>query len=105
MPKQDDYPIHTRLTAEAAATRLADLHEDWSMNADATSIERTITCRGFAKATYLANLAAYLADRQGHHPDIAFGVGYCRIAYTTHDVDGLSENDFVSAAAFDRLLA
>lgn len=97
-------PAHRRLSADEARAGLGSLDGDWSLGNDGASIERTITCKGFAKAVYLANLAAYHADRQGHHPDIAFGVGYCRIAYTTHDVGGLSENDFAGAAAFDRLV-
>lgn len=96
---------HPRLTAEQAAERLASLDEGWVLLEDGKAIERRIECKGFARAVYLANLAAYHADRQGHHPDVMFGFGYCTIRYTTHDVDGLSENDFVSAAAFDDLVS
>lgn len=96
---------HARLSADEVAARLARLGGDWTMNDAATTITRTVNCKGFAKAVYVANLAAFHADRQGHHPDIAFGFGYCRVSYTTHDVDGLSENDFTAAAAFDALLA
>jgi len=97
-------PEHPRLSPDEAKARLATLDAGWSLSDEATSIERSVTCKGFAKAVYLANLAAYHADREGHHPDIAFGFGYCRIVYTTHDVGGLSDNDFASAAAFDRLV-
>lgn len=69
------------------------------------ALKRRLTFKGFAKAVYTANLAAFLADREGHHPDISFGWGYCDILYTTHDIGGLSENDFICAAKFDRLLA
>jgi len=61
--------------------------------------------KGYAKAVYHANLAAWLADREGHHPDVAFGWGYCEVTFTTHDLNGLSENDFICAAKLDRLLA
>ena len=108
-----------RLDAAAVAALRARLHPDWrvlpgSAAADAgdgaageegaaPAIERRFAVKGFARALYLANAVAYLADRQNHHPDIAFGFGYCRVRYSTHDVDGLSENDFVCAAKLDRL--
>ncbi len=28
-------------------------------------------------------------DKQGHHPDVAFGWGYCAVSYT-HEIGGLS---------------
>lgn len=92
-----------RLTAQQAADRVAQLSVTWTLDSDARTIERTIRCKGYAKAVYIANLAAFHGDRRGHHPDVSFGFGYCRIVYTTHDVDGLTDSDFVCAAAFDAL--
>ena len=51
----------------------------------------------------MANLIAWLGERQGHHPDIAFGWGYCSVSFTTHEIDGLSNNDFVCAAKLDQI--
>jgi len=79
------------------------LHTDWTLGT--TSLTRRLEFKGYAKAVYHANLAAWLADQQGHHPDVAFGWGYCEITFTTHDIGGLSENDFICAAKLDRLLA
>ena len=93
------------MDAKEARAMMADLHEGWQLSADATSLTRRLEFKGFAKAVYTANLAAWLADQQGHHPDIVFGWGYCEILFTTHEADGLSENDFICAAKFDRLLA
>lgn len=45
-----------------------------------------------------------LADRVGHHPDIALGWGYLRIAWTTHDRGGVHANDLLMAAATSALL-
>ena len=93
-----------RLSPQEVPDRMSCLNTDWVLHESATAITRTIRCKGFAKAVYLANLAAFHADRLGHHPDVSFGFGYCKLCYTTHDVGGLSENDFRSAAAFDSLL-
>ena len=57
------------------------------------------------KAVEMANLAAWLGNKQGHHPDITFGYGYCDVTFTTHAAGGLTENDFICAARLDALVA
>jgi len=79
------------------------LHTDWQVSPDFTSLQRRFVFKGFAKATYLANLCMWMADKQGHHPDVSFGWGYCHIMLSTHDIGGLSENDFIWAARLDGL--
>ena len=90
------------LSAEAAANMMAELHEGWENTG--TTLVRRLEFKGFAKAVYHANVAAYLGDAEGHHPDIRFGWGYCEVEFTTHDAGGLTQNDFICAAKFDRLL-
>ncbi len=97
--------MSSRLNANDAARRKAALHADWSIDAAATSISRRFAFDTFAAAVQLANLAAWLAEKQNHHPDVTFGWGYCTITYTSHDADGLSERDFVAAATVDALVA
>jgi len=82
---------------------LAELGQNWRLSTDGKSISRRFTFKGFAKAVYLSNLCAWLADEQGHHPDIAFGWGYCQVNLTTHNIDALSENDFIWAARLNKL--
>ena len=94
-----------RLSRDEALALLGQLDAGWALDEAATEIARRFEVKGFAKAAHLASLAAFHADRQGHHPDIAFGWGYCRVSYTTHDVDGLTESDFICAAKLERLLA
>jgi len=85
---------------------LADnLHSDWKVDESSTSLTRSFTFKGFAKAVYLSNACVWLADQEGHHPDIAFGWGYCHVTLTTHDISGLSENDFIWAAKLDALVS
>lgn len=93
-----------RLDAATCAARLRDLHPDWRLQDEARQICRAFGFKGFAKPAQLANLAVWHAEKTGHHPDIAFGWGYCRITYTTHEIGGLSEVDFAMAKGFDTLL-
>ena len=89
------------LTEQDIKALKAKLDPAWEISAGAKSLIRKFTFKGFAKATYLANLAAFISDKEGHHADIAFGWGYCTITFTSHEMDRLSENDFICAAKLD----
>lgn len=93
------------LDLHRAQTLLGALKDDWRIAEDGKSVSLRNVFKGFAKAVYLSNLCVWLADQEGHHPDIAFGWGYCEITLTTHDLGGLSENDFIWAAKLDKLVS
>lgn len=90
-----------KIDESTAQARLDVLHEDWRL--EGGKLIRRFAFKGFQKAVMLANAAAFLGDREGHHPDIAFGWGYCEVTFTTHDVGGLSELDFDCAAKLDAM--
>ncbi len=87
------------------AAKMMDQLDGWQLSDGATSIKRRFDFKGFLKAVEMANLAAWLGNKQGHHPDIAFGFGYCQVTFTTHEAGGLTENDFICAARLDALVA
>ena len=86
------------------ARRLETL-QGWTLSPDGRAITRRFDFKGFAKAVEMANLAAWLGNRHGHHPDIAFGWGYCQVSFSTHDAGGLTDADFACAAHLNALLA
>jgi 4a-hydroxytetrahydrobiopterin dehydratase len=47
----------------------------------------------------------FMANREDHHPDLEAGYGHCQVLWSTHDVGGLSLNDFICAARTEALLA
>ena len=56
------------------------------------------------KSTMLfVNAVAWLAERENHHPDLEVGYSRVMVAYSTHDVGGLSRNDFICAAKIEAL--
>lgn len=59
--------------------------------------------KNFLESLAFVNALGALAEEQGHHPDISFGWGYAEIVLSTHDVGGLSRNDFILAAKIDAL--
>jgi len=49
------------------------------------------------------NALAWISHREDHHPDLEVGYNKCRVSYSTHALNGLSENDFICAAKCDAL--
>ena len=101
VPCQGGMAAYDAATAQSMAAQLTG----WALSDDATTITRRFEFKGFAKAVEMANLAAWLGNKQGHHPDISFGWGYCQVTFTTHEAGGLTENDFICAARLDALIA
>ncbi|MBV6424447.1 MAG: putative pterin-4-alpha-carbinolamine dehydratase [Steroidobacteraceae bacterium] len=90
--------------ARGEAERLkADLHADWQLAPDAKSIRRAFAFRDFYRTMSFVNALAHIANIEDHHPDLEVGYNYCRVAFTTHAIGGLSENDFICAAKIDRI--
>lgn len=93
-----------QLSVEEAQEFAKQLHPDWTISDDNSLIKRSIKFQGFSNVVLFVNALAWLAEKEGHHPDISFGYGYCDITFSTHAIDGLSENDFICAAKADALL-
>jgi len=83
---------------------VAQIHEDWSVAADQLSIERDFGFSNFHQTMAFVNAVAWIAHQQNHHPDMEIGYKHCRVRYSTHEVGGLSENDFICAARIEALL-
>lgn len=92
----------SRLDAE----RLSDeIDSAWRLSSDARFIERSFEFPVFGRTMAFVNAVAWVATVEGHHPDLTVSYGRCVVRYTTHAIDGLSDNDFICAAKIDRLAA
>tara|TARA_Y100000758_G_C16045172_1_gene419619 strand:+ start:625 stop:846 length:222 start_codon:yes stop_codon:yes gene_type:complete len=49
-------------------------------------------------AREFVKLVKWQADLQNHHPKIVVNDNFIKIAWWTHVIDGLHENDFIMAA-------
>ena len=67
------------------------------------SIVKTYSFKNYYQTMAFVNAAAWVSHREDHHPDMTVGYNTCRVAYTTHAIDGLSTNDFICAAKIDAL--
>ena len=93
------------LTREQGEEILKALHPDWSLSDDGLSISRRFAFSGYDKTLGFANAVAWIAIVEGHHPVLTVSYGTCDVSYTTHAIDGLSDNDFICAARIDQLAA
>ena len=91
------------LTHEQASKHMAAISSDWKLAADGKSVARAFKFRDFLRTMSFVNALAHVANIEDHHPDLEVGYNYCRVRYSTHAVDGLSENDFICAAKIDQL--
>lgn len=66
-------------------------------------IGKTFEFKNYYQTMAFVNAAAWISHREDHHPDLTVGYNQCRVEYTTHAINGLSENDFICAAKLDKL--
>ena len=103
-------PIHQNrraLNATEIVTQLSQLNgseaDGWKLIDG--SIERTFKFANYHETMAFVNAMAWIAHREDHHPDAAFGYNRCTLRLNTHDVNGISVSDFHCAAAVNALLA
>ncbi|MDH3976959.1 MAG: 4a-hydroxytetrahydrobiopterin dehydratase [Gammaproteobacteria bacterium] len=92
------------LEAEAAQQLIKALDSAWRISGGGKSIHRRFEFVGYRQTISFVNAVAWIAESEGHHPDLTVLYGKVDVLYTTHAIDGLSENDFICAAKIDRLL-
>ena len=66
-------------------------------------LEKNFNFKNFILSQKFINLVSDIAEKESHHPDIAFGWGYAKIKIFTHAINGLAESDFILAAKIDRI--
>ena len=92
---------HAAMSATEVGKQLQRL-DGWSVKDDA--IEKHFRFPDYHHTMAFVNAVAWIAHREDHHPDIAFGYNRCSVRFNTHSVGGLSLNDFICAAKVDALL-
>lgn len=94
--------IEHRLDAATVEARLA-LLPGWERIEDGAAISKTFRFADYYHTLAFVNALAFIAHRQDHHPDLGVHYDRCVVRYSTHDVGGLSENDFICAAKTELL--
>jgi 4a-hydroxytetrahydrobiopterin dehydratase len=89
---------------DAARVReLLTLLPGWQAAEDGKSISRAFRFGNFYETLGFVNAIGWMANRQDHHPDLEVGYNRCAVHWSTHDVGGLSMNDFICAARVEEI--
>ena len=67
-------------------------------------LERVFKFKDFAQALDFTDKVGAIAEEEDHHPLIVTEYGRVTVAWWTHSIGGLHQNDFVMAAKTDQLL-
>ena len=76
----------------------------WDLVEDGHALSRTFEFANYYETMAFVNALAFMAHREDHHPDLGVHYNRCVVRFSTHDVGGLSENDFICAARAQALI-
>ncbi|MGY0611720.1 MULTISPECIES: 4a-hydroxytetrahydrobiopterin dehydratase [unclassified Luteimonas] len=91
--------------AEARIREFMSEVPEWTLAEEGKALVRTFRFPDYRHTMSFVNALAHMANREDHHPDLGVHYDRCEVRWSTHDVDGLSENDFICAARTDELAA
>ena len=77
--------------------------KDWNLVENNQAISKTFHFDNYYKTMAFVNALAFIAHHEDHHPDLGVHYNRCVVRFSTHDVGGLSQNDFICAAKLERL--
>jgi 4a-hydroxytetrahydrobiopterin dehydratase len=90
---------------ETQAAELLTRVPGWRLRDDGKAIVKDFKFADFHHTLGFINAVGFMANHEDHHPDLEAGYGHCQVLWSTHDVGGLSLNDFICAARVEALLA
>lgn len=90
-----------KLQPQEIESRIKHIDASWSLNG--ASISRNFQCKNFVEAFSFMSAVALMAERMNHHPDWSNVYNRVQIELSTHDVGGLSNNDFDLATEIDSI--
>lgn len=81
---------------------LKQLKLEWEV-IENRKIRHEFKFKDFAESMAFVNKVANLAESENHHPNIHIYYSRVVIDLTTHNIKGLSENDFIMAARIENI--
>lgn len=89
---------------EAALLSLLEIQDllkkipGWKLSLDNKMILREFYFKNYYQTMAFVNMIAWVSHQENHHPDLVVSYNKCMVQYTTHAIEGLTENDFICAA-------
>lgn len=75
---------------------------NWELN-EKGKLARRFKFKDFGESLSFVNKVGNLAEKENHHPDIKIVYNRVTLELITHNIGGLSENDFVMAAKISEI--
>jgi len=97
----DSMHLHVLKTEEMERLRKR-LISDWAIT-DKKQLKKAFPFEKYKRGMAFVQEVALIAEKENHHPDICIRHTTVEIMLTTHDVNGLSINDFIMAAKIEDL--
>jgi len=94
---------HEHRLSEASIRELLPQLPGWALVENGHALSKTFTFADYYRTMSFVNALAHVANAEGHHPDLSVHYDRCVVRFSTHDVGGLSENDFICAAKAELL--
>ena len=91
-----------KMNPEEALVLLNHL-EGWKLEKEGLAIVKQYTFKNYYHTMAFVNMVAWISHQENHHPDMLVSYNTCEVKYTTHAMNGLSENDFICASKIDQL--
>jgi 4a-hydroxytetrahydrobiopterin dehydratase len=86
---------------KTAAQDYLDEVPGWALDENAKKISKEYKFSDFIGAINFVERVADVAEMEEHHPDIHIHYNKVLLELWTHNIGGLSENDFIVAAKID----
>jgi 4a-hydroxytetrahydrobiopterin dehydratase len=90
------------LNAEEIEYFKKKVRNDWKV-VNNMKIRKEYPFENFKRGMAFAQNVALIADKEDHHPDMCIHYSSVEVELSTHNIGGLSENDFIMAAKIDEL--
>ena len=94
---------HEHRLTEASIRELMPQLSGWTVAEDGHALSKIFSFSDYYRTMAFVNALAHVAHVEDHHPDLSVHYDRCVVRFSTHDVGGLSENDFICAAKADAL--
>ncbi len=105
LPRQHCKPLKGddhRLSAELIVSGLLKI-PGWQVLDN--ELVREFNFSDYYHSIAFVNAVAYVAHAQDHHPELSVHYSRVQVRFSTHDVGGLSLNDFICAARVNALFS
>jgi len=91
------------LSEDQINTYTDELDNLWSADKIRSNISREFHFKNYYETISFVNAVAWIVHEQDHHPEMNVGYNRCQVTFFTHNIAGLSVNDFICAAKINEI--